>query len=45
MHLEPTDKKVEISKGASDQDVEAKLKEQNLIEFMKEKVKPKIPVV
>ncbi|ABP94232.1 MULTISPECIES: 50S ribosomal protein L14e [Metallosphaera] len=44
-HLEPTDKTVEIGKGASDQEVEAKLKEQGLVDFMKEKVKVKIPVI
>ncbi|AWR99516.1 50S ribosomal protein L14e [Metallosphaera hakonensis] len=44
-HIEPTDKLVEIQKGASDQDVEAKIKEQGLIEYMKEKVKVKIPVI
>ncbi|BCS92035.1 50S ribosomal protein L14e [Metallosphaera javensis (ex Sakai et al. 2022)] len=44
-HLEPTDKAVEIAKGASDQEIEAKLKEQGLIDFMKEKVKVKVPVI
>ena len=45
LHLEPTDKKIEISKGASDEEVKKKLEEAGLIEFMKEPIKPKIPVI
>ncbi|AWR98259.1 50S ribosomal protein L14e [Acidianus sulfidivorans JP7] len=45
LHLEPTDKKIEIQKGASDDEVEKKLQEANLIDFMKERVKIKIPVI
>ncbi|MEB3859730.1 MAG: 50S ribosomal protein L14e [Desulfurococcales archaeon] len=39
-HIEPLDKKVEISKGASDEEVVRALEEAGLVEFMKEKVKP-----
>ena len=45
LHLEPTDKKIEISKGANDEEVKKKLEEGGLIEFMKEPIKPKIPVI
>lgn len=45
LHLEPTDKKIDIQKGASDEEVEKKLQEANLIDYMKEKVKVKIPVI
>ncbi|MCY0873361.1 MAG: 50S ribosomal protein L14e [Acidianus infernus] len=45
LHLEPTDKKIDIQKGASDDEVEKKLQEAGLIDFMKEKVKIKIPVI
>ncbi|QKQ99815.1 50S ribosomal protein L14e [Metallosphaera tengchongensis] len=45
MHIEPTDKTIEIEKGASDEKVEAKIKEQNLTDFMKEKVKVNISVI
>lgn len=43
-HIEPTDKKIEIKKGASDEEVEEALKKLNLIDFMKEKVRisPKV---
>ncbi|AEB94165.1 50S ribosomal protein L14e [Metallosphaera cuprina] len=44
-HIEPTDKTIEISKGASDQEVESKIKEVGLTDFMKERVKIKIPVI
>ncbi|BBD71930.1 50S ribosomal protein L14e [Sulfodiicoccus acidiphilus] len=44
-HIEPTDKKVEISKGATDEEVEGKLREAGLLDFMKEKVKPKLTVM
>jgi large subunit ribosomal protein L14e len=39
MHLEPTDKKIEIKKGATDEEVKAELEKNNLIDFMKEEVK------
>jgi len=45
LHLEPTDKKIEISKGASDEEVKKKLEEAGLIEYMKEQIRPKIPVI
>jgi large subunit ribosomal protein L14e len=44
-HLEPTDKKIDIQKGASDEEIEQKLQESGLAEFMKEKVKPKLTVI
>ncbi|MNN68734.1 50S ribosomal protein L14e [compost metagenome] len=39
-HFEPLDKKIEISKGASDQEVLDALTKAGLIQFMQEKVKP-----
>ncbi len=45
LHLEPTDKKIEIQKGASDEEVEKKLQEAGLVDFVKEQVKVKIPVI
>ncbi len=39
LHLEPTDKKIDIQKGASDEEVMKKLQEANLIEYMKEPIK------
>jgi len=45
LHLEPTDKKIEINKGASDDEVKKKLEEAGLTEFMKQSIKPKIPVI
>ncbi|NON63553.1 50S ribosomal protein L14e [Acidianus sp. RZ1] len=45
LHLEPTDKKIDISKGASDEEVEKKLQEAGLLDFVKEKVKIKILVI
>jgi len=44
-HLEPLDKTIKISKGASDEEVEKALKEAGLIEFMKEQVKPELKIV
>lgn len=38
-HVEPLDKKVNISKGASDEEVINALTASNLLEFMKEEVK------
>jgi len=38
-HIEPLDKKIEISKGASDDEVLKALEDAGLIEFMKERVK------
>ncbi|BDB97617.1 MAG: 50S ribosomal protein L14e [Saccharolobus sp.] len=45
MHLEPTDKKIDIQKGASDEEVKRKLQEAGLLEYMKEKIKVKIPTL
>ncbi|EWG07717.1 MAG: 50S ribosomal protein L14e [Candidatus Aramenus sulfurataquae] len=45
LHLEPTDKKVDIQKGASDEEVEKKLQEAGLADFMKEQLKVRIPVI
>ena len=39
-HIEPLDKKIEISKGASDQEVLEAITKAGLIEFMQERVKP-----
>jgi large subunit ribosomal protein L14e len=44
-HLEPTDKKIDIQKGASDEEIEKKLQETGLTDFVKEKIKIKIPVI
>ncbi len=41
-HIEPLDKKIDIKKGASDNEVLEALKNAGLIEFMKERVKPEI---
>jgi large subunit ribosomal protein L14e len=38
-HIEPIDKKVDLSKGASDEDVLKAIKEAGLEDFMKEKVR------
>ena len=38
-HIEPTDKKVDIEKGASDEEVLKAIEEAGLTEFMKERVK------
>jgi len=45
LHIEPTDKKININKGASDEDVKKALEEAGLIDYMKEPVKPKLPVI
>ncbi|MCE4619074.1 MAG: 50S ribosomal protein L14e [Desulfurococcales archaeon] len=39
-HIEPLDKKIEISKGASDQEVLEAITKAGLVEFMQERVKP-----
>ncbi|MEM0361662.1 MAG: 50S ribosomal protein L14e [Sulfolobales archaeon] len=38
-HVEPLDKKVEISKGASDEEVMRSLEASNLVDFMKARLK------
>ncbi|AAK40722.1 50S ribosomal protein L14e [Saccharolobus solfataricus] len=45
LHLEPTDKKIDIQKGASDEEVKKKLEESNLTEYMKEKIKIRMPTL
>ena len=42
-HIEPLEQKIEIKKGASDEEVLEAIKKAGLEEFMKEQVKPKIP--
>lgn len=39
-HIEPLDKKIEISKGAGDQEVLEAITKAGLVEFMQERVKP-----
>ncbi len=41
-HIEPLDKKIDIKKGASDDEVLEALKNAGLIEFMKERIRPEI---
>ena len=43
LHIEPTDKKIDIPKGADDKTVEDKLKSENLIDFMKQEIKVALP--
>jgi len=38
-HIEPLDKKIDISKGASDEEVLKALENANLVDFMRERVK------
>ncbi len=45
LHIDPTDKKVEISKGASDEQVKDALQQASLLDFVKETVKPKMAVI
>jgi len=40
-HIEPLDVKIDIERGASDEDVLKALENSNLVDFMKEKVKIK----
>jgi len=44
-HLIPTDRKVNISKGATDEEVYKALESEGLLDFMRTPVKPKISVV
>ncbi len=39
-HIEPLDKKVDISKGASDEEVMDALTKEGLVQFMQERIKP-----
>ncbi|MHA1686328.1 MAG: 50S ribosomal protein L14e [Candidatus Heimdallarchaeaceae archaeon] len=41
-HLEPTDKVLSIKRNASDEEVQAKIEEEGLKEFMSEAIVPKI---
>jgi len=41
-HIEPTDKIIEIPRGASDEDVLKIIETSNLAEYMKEVIKPKL---
>ena len=41
-HIEPLDKKIEIPKGASDEEVEKALREAGLIDFMRERIRPEL---
>jgi large subunit ribosomal protein L14e len=41
-HIEPLDKKVEISKGASDEEVLKAIEKAGLVEFMKEPLRPEL---
>lgn len=44
-HIEPLDITIKIKRGATDEEILKVLKENNLIDFMKEKVKPKLSPV
>ena len=44
-HLEPTEVKVDIQRGANDEDVIKALESNNLLDFMRERVKPKVTLV
>ncbi len=44
-HIEPLDKTIDISKGASDEEVLKAIAAAGLTDFMKEVVKPKLSVV
>jgi len=44
-HVEPLDITVKIQRGASDEEVLKALEEAGLIEFMKERIKPKLAPV
>jgi len=41
-HIEPTDKKVEIKRGASDEEVLKAVEAAGLVEYMRERVKPQL---
>jgi len=44
-HIEPLDVSIKIQRGASDEEVLKALEESGLIDFMKERVKPKLTPV
>lgn len=41
-HIEPTDRKIEVKRGAPDEEVLRALEAAGLVEFMKERVKPRL---
>lgn len=41
-HIEPIDKKIEIRRGASDEEVRQAIEAAGLVEFMRERVKPQV---
>lgn len=43
-HIEPTDRVIKISRGASDEDVLKAIEKEGLVDYMKEKVKPVFPL-
>lgn len=43
-HLEPLPKKINIKKGATDEEVLQALEKEGLLEFMREQVKPELSV-
>ena len=44
-HIEPTEYKVNIKKGASDEEVLKAIEEANLVDYMKQIVRPKLSMV
>lgn len=40
-HIEPTDKRVEVRRGASDEEVARAIEAAGLVEYMRERVKPR----
>ena len=44
-HIEPLDEKIDIQKGASDEQVLAKIEEAGLIDFMKKPIQLKEPLI
>ncbi|MFB6490885.1 MAG: 50S ribosomal protein L14e [Thermoproteus sp. AZ2] len=40
-HIEPTDKKVDVKRGASDEEVAKAIEAAGLVDYMRERVKPK----
>lgn len=44
-HIEPTEYKVNIKKGAGDEEVLKAIEEANLVDYMKQTVKPKLSMV
>ncbi|MCE4621200.1 MAG: 50S ribosomal protein L14e [Desulfurococcales archaeon] len=44
-HIEPLDKKIDIEKGASDEEVLKALEQAGLIDYMREKIRPELKPV